>query len=189
MSCVTSFSFVIFSVDLEYSHKYSHTYPTRDSRQFLLFKEYFTKSVGSGRFSAITTNPFRKIPHSRFASIYVFQRLFHQIYWAWAIIGRIIKSYVTDWRTEDELIWGGLGNLRFLRLIHYCTLLYTIILSYTMIHYDTLLLSPYKPRGASPGLWWYRRSSIQIISIGNDYWGPLNQKRGGRSAGYGFTIA
>ena len=31
------------------------------------------------------------------------------------------------------------------------------------------------------------RSSIQII--GNDYWGPLNQKRGERSAGYGFTIA
>ena len=30
--------------------------------------------------------------------------------------------------------------------------------------------------------------TIQIISIGNEYWGPLNQKRGERSAGYGFTI-
>ena len=50
-----------FSVDLENSHKYSHTYLTRDSRQFTLFKEFFTKSVGPGRFSAITTNPFRKI--------------------------------------------------------------------------------------------------------------------------------
>ena len=27
------------------------------------------------------------------------------------------------------------------------------------------------------------RSSIQIISIGNDYWGPLNQKKGGTLRG------
>jgi hypothetical protein len=38
-----------------------------------------------------------------------------------------------------------------------------------------------KPRGASPGLWWY----VQI-SIGNEFWGPLlNQKKGGM---LGFTI-
>ncbi len=34
---------------------------------------------------------------------------------AWAIFCRIIKSYVTD-RQTDKLIWGGLGNLRFLQV-------------------------------------------------------------------------
>ena len=33
-----------------------------------------------------------------------------------------------------------------------------------------------KPRGASPGLRWY----VQI-SIGNEFWGPLNQKKGGNA--------
>jgi hypothetical protein len=35
-----------------------------------------------------------------------------------------------------------------------------------------------KPRGASPGLWWY----VQI-SIGNKFWGPLNRKKGGTLRG------
>ncbi len=62
------------------------------------------------------TNPFRKIPDSRFASIYVFQTIFYQICWAWAIIRRKIKSDITDRQTDNKLIWGGLGNLRFLQV-------------------------------------------------------------------------
>ena len=64
------------------------------------------------------TNPFRKIPDSKFASIYYFQTVFHQICWAWAIFRRIIKNDIrgrTDGLTDD-LIWGGLGNLRFLQV-------------------------------------------------------------------------
>jgi hypothetical protein len=39
-----------------------------------------------------------------------------------------------------------------------------------------------KPRGASPGLGWYYHWCVQI-SIGNEFWGPLNQKRRECSAG------
>ncbi len=49
--CVTSFPFVIFP--LTYSFLI-HKLLTRDSHQFTLFKEYLTKSVGPGQFSAIT---------------------------------------------------------------------------------------------------------------------------------------
>jgi hypothetical protein len=59
-----------------------HTNPFRkipdyNSRQFTFFKQYFTKSVGPGRFSA--------------------------------------ENLKVIWQT-DELIWGGLGNLRFLQV-------------------------------------------------------------------------
>jgi hypothetical protein len=53
--------------------------------------------------------------------IYNFQRIFHQICWARAIIRRKIKSDLSDRLTDgrtDELIWGGLGNLRFLQEKH-----------------------------------------------------------------------
>jgi hypothetical protein len=53
-------------------------------------------------------------------------------------------------------------------------------------HFKSFLL-PDKPRGALPGLGWYYHWYVQI-SIGNEFWGPLNQKRGGCSEGYGFTI-
>ena len=68
------------------------------------------------------TNPFQKIPDSRFASIHNFWIIFHQICWARAIFRRIIKSDITDRRMDrqsDELIWGGLGNLRFLQVNRY----------------------------------------------------------------------
>ena len=52
MLCVTSFPFVIiFLLTLSFL---IHKYLTRNSRQFTLFKEYITKSVGLGQFSAIT---------------------------------------------------------------------------------------------------------------------------------------
>jgi hypothetical protein len=38
-----------------------------------------------------------------------------------------------------------------------------------------------------PGQGWYYHRYVQI-SIGNEFWGPLNQKRRECSAGYGFTI-
>ena len=65
-----------------------HTNPFRkipdyNSRQFTFFKQYFTKSVGPGRFSAENLK---------------------------------VESQ-TD-RLTDELIWGGLSNLRFLQV--YC---------------------------------------------------------------------
>jgi hypothetical protein len=44
--------------------------------------------------------------------------MFHQICWARAIFRRIINSDITQ-RTDsqtDELIWVGLGNLRFLQV-------------------------------------------------------------------------
>jgi hypothetical protein len=53
----------------------------------------------------------------------------------------------------------------------------------TVVVINSSLFAVNKPRGASPGLRWYVK-----ISIGNEFWGPLNQKRGERSAGYGFTI-
>ncbi len=55
--------------------------PDYNSRQFTFFKQYFTKSVGPGRFSA--------------------EKL--KVIWQ------------KDWQT-DELIWCGLGNLRFLQV-------------------------------------------------------------------------
>jgi hypothetical protein len=78
-------------------------------------KESAPKFCGGSSQESSHTNPFQKIPDLRFASIYVFQRIFHKICWAWAIFRRIIKLYLTDGRTDgqtDELIWGGLGNLR-----------------------------------------------------------------------------
>jgi hypothetical protein len=62
-----------------------HTNPFRkipdyNSRQFTFFKQYFTKSVGPGRFSAEN-----------------------------------LKVESRNDRMTDELIWGGLGNLRFLQ--------------------------------------------------------------------------
>ena len=68
------------------------------------------------------TNPLRKIPDSQFLSIYDFQTIFHQICWARAIFHRIIKSDMTDGLTDrwtDKLIWGELGNLRFLQEIFF----------------------------------------------------------------------
>ena len=64
-----------------------HTNPFRkipdyNSRQFTFFKQYFTKSVGPGRFSAENL----KVDDGQ-------------------------KDGLTD-----ELIWGGLGNLRFLQV-------------------------------------------------------------------------
>jgi hypothetical protein len=44
-------------------------------------------------------------------------------------------------------------------------------------HFTSFLL-PDKPRGASPGLGWYYHWYVKI-SIGNKFWGPLNQKKGG----------
>jgi len=43
-----------FSVELKFAKHAIHfeKYLTRDSRQFTFFKQYFTKSVGPGRFSA-----------------------------------------------------------------------------------------------------------------------------------------
>ncbi len=56
-------------------------------------KNIAPKLLGRGGFPPSHTNPFRKIPDSCFVLIYDFQRIFHQICWARAIIGRKIKSY------------------------------------------------------------------------------------------------
>ena len=63
----------------------------------------------------ITYKPISKNTLLQFATIYLFQTIFHQICWAWAIFRRKLKSDMTEWQ-NDELIWGGLGNLRFLQV-------------------------------------------------------------------------
>jgi hypothetical protein len=50
-------------------------------------------------------------------------------------------------------------------------------MSFQLIENTTVLCKD-KPRGALPGLGWYYHWYVQI-SIGNKFWGPLNQKKGG----------
>ena len=64
----------------------------------------------------ITYKSISKNTWLQFATIYVFQTIFHQICWAWAIFRRKLKSGSRKDRMTDELIWGGLGNLRFLQV-------------------------------------------------------------------------
>ena len=86
--------------------------------------------------------------------------MFHQICWAWANFRRIIKSDIrgqTD-RRMDELIWGRLGNLRFLQVKHRLT--------------SSSLLRKRKP----DALWWasryyYSRYNFTFYNIA--CWLPL----------------
>ena len=61
------------------------------------------------------------------------------------IFRRIIKSYLTDGRTDrqtDELIWGGLGNLRFLQVkkiaeiitVYYCAISKPFLIATSFAH-------------------------------------------------------
>ncbi len=152
MFCVT-FSRCHFSVELEFSHAYILSYYMPDSRSqkestpkfcgdsshqiskrirpIILWRQFppnLEKNPPQNSVEAVPKNHhiqihFKKKPDSRFTSIYNYQRIFHQICWAWAIFCRIIKSYLTDGRTDrwtdrqtDKLIWGGLDNLRFLQV-------------------------------------------------------------------------